>query len=869
MLNVARPMDLDTLLKSVVECGATDLHLKLGLPPIVRRDGHLGALEGYPPLTEADLETILLSVTSRTPHRLDAFRETGELDTSYMAPDLARFRVNGFKQRGTTSFAFRVIPTEVPGFDDLKLPTGVRRLAEEQRGLVLVTGATGSGKTTTLATIIDHINRTRRQHIVTIEDPIEILHADHGCIVNQREVGLDTDSFSQALRRALRQDPDVILIGELRDAETAETALQAAESGHLVFSTMHTVDAAETIGRIIEFFPGVKQQQIRSILAGVLRGVVSQRLLPRTPGARIGAFEVMVKNARIADLIRDDKADEIHDAIEEGAFFHMQTFSQALIAARRRRRDRPRDRCERRHEQARLPRRARARAQAQGRHRARGRRGGGGRGRARAAGRPPGRERMRRLLLSIAVLAALGGTGAAAGATGSVFTVVPSTTAAAPLASAEIPNSGLLLSPSYLAPQSSTGLPFPVLDSYWQEAGATYGIPWQVLAAINKVESNFGRNMGPSSAGAIGWMQFMPSTWQRWGMDANGDGIADPWNADGRDLRRRPLPGRGRRPTDISRGIFAYNHAQWYVDEVLALARLYGQNGVDVAFTYDRMHAQLQNAGQTVAAQNRIVVRATAQERRLASQATAMYAKADSTPLLSNRLALQKRAFQVDARRAAAGDEVATARRKLKEAAASLAKARASSWTSSFAPGAAAALATPMYQGDYVFPVGGGASIVSVGHTHHDYPAADIAAPEGSPLYALTAGFIVDAWHMPNGSCGIGLTMRAAADGREWTYCHMSYEEPGIQPGVAVSSGQSVGLVGHTGHATGPHLHLQLTPAVSYPQVESWFQGFAGSAFRWQDAPTMDVGPVFEIVDGGSAAPSDDPAVITFTAERP
>jgi twitching motility protein PilT len=325
-------MDLNTLLKAVVDSGATDVHLKLGLPPVVRCDGDLGALSGWEPMSEADLEMVLQQVTSRTPHRLDKFRETGELDTSYMAPDLARFRVNGFKQRGTTSFALRVIPTEVPGFEDLRLPEGVRRLADEHRGLILVTGATGSGKSTTLASLINHINRTRRQHIVTIEDPIEFLHTDHSCIVNQREVGLDTDSFSQALRRALRQDPDVILIGELRDSESAETAMQAAESGHLVLSTMHTVDAAETVARIIEFFPGNKQQQIRSILAGVLRGVVSQRLLPRTAGGRVGAFEVMVNNARIADLIRDDKADEIHEALEEGSFFHMQTFKQALIA---------------------------------------------------------------------------------------------------------------------------------------------------------------------------------------------------------------------------------------------------------------------------------------------------------------------------------------------------------------------------------------------------------------------------------------------------------------------------------------------------------------------------------------------------------
>jgi twitching motility protein PilT len=324
-------MDLNPLLKAVVDAGATDLHLKLGLPPVLRRDGDLGALKGWQPLSEADLETILIAVTERTPHRLENFRATGELDTSYMAPDLARFRVNGFKQRGTTSFAFRVIPTEVPGFADLRLPPGVQKLGDEHRGLVLVTGATGSGKSTTLAALIGHINRTRRQHIVTIEDPIEFLHVDHSCVVNQREVGLDTDSFQQAMRRALRQDPDVILIGELRDAESSETALQAAESGHLVLSTLHTVDASETIARIIEFFPGIKQQQIRSILAGVLRGVVSQRLLPRAEGGRVAAFEVMVNNARIADLIREDRADDIHDAIAEGAFFHMQTFSQALI----------------------------------------------------------------------------------------------------------------------------------------------------------------------------------------------------------------------------------------------------------------------------------------------------------------------------------------------------------------------------------------------------------------------------------------------------------------------------------------------------------------------------------------------------------
>jgi twitching motility protein PilT len=299
---------------------------------VVRRDGELGLLPDHAPLYDSDLEAALALVADLSPAKLSVFYETGELDIAYATEGLPRFRVNGFRQRGSISFAFRVIPNNVPSFEELRLPQGVRRLAEEHRGLVLCTGATGSGKTTTLATVIDHINRTRRMHIVTVEDPIEILHADQGCIVNQREVGLDTDSFLAAIRRVLRQDPDVILIGELRDAETAETALKAAESGHLVFSTMHTIDAGETISRMIEFFPAVKQDQIRSILAGVLRGVISQRLLPRKEGGgRVAAVEVMLNNARISDLIRDQKPEEITDAIAEGQFFDMQTFSQALI----------------------------------------------------------------------------------------------------------------------------------------------------------------------------------------------------------------------------------------------------------------------------------------------------------------------------------------------------------------------------------------------------------------------------------------------------------------------------------------------------------------------------------------------------------
>jgi twitching motility protein PilT len=324
-------MDLNGLLTRAVELGSTDIHLKQGQPPVCRIDGDLHPMPDAEPLDDAALAAVLQIIGRRAPEKLQHFHDAGDLDIAYQDGDLPRFRVNAYRQRSATSFAFRVIPKTVPTFEQLNLPAGVQRLAEEHRGLILVTGATGSGKTTTLAAIIDYMNRNRKQHIITIEDPIEILHPDRGCIVNQREVGLDTESFGQALRRALRQDPDTILIGELRDAETAQTALQAAESGHLVLSTLHTIDAAETVARMVEFFPPEKQEVIRSIMAGVLRGVISQRLLPKVDGGRVAAVEVMVMNARIADLIREGNSDEITDAVAEGDFFQMQTFSQALI----------------------------------------------------------------------------------------------------------------------------------------------------------------------------------------------------------------------------------------------------------------------------------------------------------------------------------------------------------------------------------------------------------------------------------------------------------------------------------------------------------------------------------------------------------
>ena len=328
---LAMSMELNDVLRHAAEVGATDVHFKLGQPPVLRSDGALAPANVFPALGENDLTSILDAVTIAAPRRREAFDETGELDIAYAASDLPRFRVNGFRQRGAISFAFRRVPAAIAGFEELGLPEGVERLAGEPRGLVLVTGATGSGKTTTLAAVVDYINRSRAQHIVTIEDPIEFLHADKRCIVNQREIGVDTDSFGQALRRVLRQDPDVILIGELRDAETAHVALQAAESGHLVLSTLHTIDAAETLSRLIEFFPPEKQPQIVSVLAGSLRGVISQRLLPRVGGGRIPAVEVMVVNARVAELIRERRGDSIPQAIEDGEYFSMQSFAQALI----------------------------------------------------------------------------------------------------------------------------------------------------------------------------------------------------------------------------------------------------------------------------------------------------------------------------------------------------------------------------------------------------------------------------------------------------------------------------------------------------------------------------------------------------------
>lgn len=404
------------------------------------------------------------------------------------------------------------------------------------------------------------------------------------------------------------------------------------------------------------------------------------------------------------------------------------------------------------------------------------------------------------------------------------------------LPSAQLPNApGTVFVPP--APAVAPQLSFPALRQLWMGAGATYGVPWQVLAAINKIESNFGRNMGPSSAGAVGWMQFMPDTWQRWGVDADGDGVADPWNAaDAIYAAARYLAASGG-GTDIRGAVFSYNHASWYVDEVLSLASLYGQGGSQVVFSLDRLQLAVDEAQKQTAAANARLVAAMGEARIQAKEERRLLARAAAAPLLTTSLLLQKRAAQVTLRRVAA-ERLATARRTaLANARGALAAARERAQGGAFLSPAATILGSPIYSGKYVFPVGGGPSSVSVAHTHHDYPAADIAAPYGAPVYALADATIVRAWRQPDPRCGIGVTLDTS-DGQSWTYCHLSYLEDTVQAGARLAAGASIGLVGATGDATGPHLHLQLNPSNKYPQSEEWFSSLAGSAFRWQDAPT-------------------------------
>ncbi len=326
-------MHVNDLLKTAVEKGASDLHLKVGGYPMARIHGHLAPVSEEKQLDHEDLVEMAASIMSTAQRQ--KFKDSQEVDLAYSVAGLGRFRCNVFQQRGTIGIVLRVIPVKVMSLDDLGLPQVLKTIASEERGLVLVTGTTGSGKSTSLAAMIDHINANRTAHVITIEDPIEYLHRDQRCIINQREIGVDTRSFAYALRSALRQDPDVILVGEMRDMETIETAMHAAETGHLVFSTLHTLDATETINRIISVFPPHQQKQIRLQLASVLKAAIAQRLIPKTDGnGRVPGVEVLVATPFIKDCIVDkDKTHLIAGAIAQGTSqYGMQTFDQSIFS---------------------------------------------------------------------------------------------------------------------------------------------------------------------------------------------------------------------------------------------------------------------------------------------------------------------------------------------------------------------------------------------------------------------------------------------------------------------------------------------------------------------------------------------------------
>ena len=323
-------MDINELLRHTVERGASDLHLKVGNVPFIRVDGALQPTQ-FDQLTAAQAESFARLLMSE--HKRREFESTSEADLGYTLHGVGRFRVNVFRQRGTVGLAIRRVRSEIPTFEELRLPPVMSALADSPRGLVLITGPTGTGKTTTIASMIGHINQTRRAHIVTIEDPIEVVHDDVMSIIQQREIGIDTDSYASALRHVIRQDPDVIFVGEVRDAESALSAIQAAETGHLVISTLHTIDCMETINRLLDLFPAHQQREVRTSFAGALRGIVSQRLVPRADGkGRVPAVEVLINTGRVFDRIVDpDATDQILDIIAEGNYYGMQTFDQALV----------------------------------------------------------------------------------------------------------------------------------------------------------------------------------------------------------------------------------------------------------------------------------------------------------------------------------------------------------------------------------------------------------------------------------------------------------------------------------------------------------------------------------------------------------
>jgi twitching motility protein PilT len=324
-----KELHLNELLTEMVEMGASDLHLSSGLPPCVRIDGHIRPMDGYEPLNPSELRQMVYTIL--TQRQREKFEENLELDTSHPVPNVGRFRLNVFIQRDSVGAVLRAIPYKIVPLEKLGIPPMVRSFADLPRGLVLVTGPTGSGKSTTLASIVDVINTTHSYHIMTVEDPIEFVHTHKRCVVNQREVGEDTRSFSDALKHVLRQDPDVILVGEMRDLETISTALTAAETGHLVFGTLHTQDAPQSIDRVIDVFPAHQQQQIRVQLASALQAIVTQQLLPRAGGrGRAAACEVLVATPAIRNLIREGKIHQIYSAMQAGGKYGMQTMDQHL-----------------------------------------------------------------------------------------------------------------------------------------------------------------------------------------------------------------------------------------------------------------------------------------------------------------------------------------------------------------------------------------------------------------------------------------------------------------------------------------------------------------------------------------------------------
>jgi twitching motility protein PilT len=326
-----RMIDVERTLRELVEKEGSDLHMKVGSPPLFRINGELSASEGSAALVADDTERALKSLLLDD-MKLDEFATENEVDFSFEISGVARYRVNAFRQRGVISIVCRAIPHKISTVEELSLPDVVTDLADEERGIVLLTGTTGSGKSTTLAAMIDHINHTTSKHIVTIEDPIEFVHTDKRSAINQREVGMDTSSFKRALRRVLRQDPDVILIGEMRDEETVQTALSAAETGHLVLSTIHTVDATESINRMLDFFPTHQHQQARSMISGTLKGVISQRLVPGADGGRVAVCEILRSTGRVRDMILDPtQTGKLVEVIASGGYYGMQTFDQALF----------------------------------------------------------------------------------------------------------------------------------------------------------------------------------------------------------------------------------------------------------------------------------------------------------------------------------------------------------------------------------------------------------------------------------------------------------------------------------------------------------------------------------------------------------